>query len=369
LQSGTKTAKRRRSASFARPVVGARKRPRRAGTRIAALSIADSPSVLTQRQVLERLGLAGDEFAQRIFSRCGVERRHMQLDDDFLDLSLQGRTTRVEHELLSRSIDAIDAIELDPAEIGTVVSASLYSLGCPSLAHRLVEHYEMDPTTDKYHVSGVGCASGVPLIKLGAQALHSHPARKSLVVAADSMSGILMRARPDDSRAKTVGSSLFGDGCGVAVLSAEPRGDGPLILATQVHQIPGTLDAVSLECSDDDSHLHLARELPDLAGAGLGEVVERFLQRNRSSREQIDHWMVHPGGRRIIENVQSALALSDTEVELSWSALAEHGNVGTPSIFYVLDETISAREPQPGERGLVVTIGPGVTVGLMLLAW
>ena len=78
---------------------------------------------------------------------------------------------------------------------------------------------------------------------------------------------------------------------------------------------------------------------------------------------EIDHWIVHPGGRRIIENVQSALALSDEDVETSWRALAEHGNVGTPSIFYVLKDTIERRAPEPGERGLIVTIGPGVTVG------
>ncbi len=333
------------------------------------MSLADSPVTLSQAEALERLRLDGDEFAERIFSRSGVERRHLQFDDDFLELSLQGRTERVERELLDRSVQAVDALGLDPATVGTVVSASLYSLGCPSLAHRLIEHYAMDPTTDKYHVTGVGCASAVPLFKLAAQALHGHPERHSLVVAAESMSGILMRARDDDPRAKTVGSSLFGDGCAAALLSADADADGPLILDTQVHQVAGTLDAVQLECGDDDSHLHLSRELPAVAGAELGAIAERFLRRNGTRREQIDHWIVHPGGRRIIENVESALALSSDETELSWRALADHGNVGTPSILYVLADTIAEREPQPGERGLAVTIGPGVTVGLMLLGW
>jgi predicted naringenin-chalcone synthase len=54
---------------------------------------------------------------------------------------------------------------------------------------------------------------------------------------------------------------------------------------------------------------------------------------------------------------------------VSREVLANHGNVGTPSIFYVLQETIEQREPRPGDRGLMVTIGPGVTVGLMLLGW
>jgi alkylresorcinol/alkylpyrone synthase len=346
-----------------------RARARRSGTRIAGLAVSDSPEVLSQQEVLDRLGLAGDEFAERIFARCGVDRRHLELSEEFLGLTLQGRTAQVEMQLLDHSIRAIDKLELDPRELGTVISSSLYSLGCPTLAHRLVDHYEMDPATDKYHITGVGCASAVPLMKLASQAMREHPDRPALVVAAESMSGILMGATDDDPRAKTVGSAIFGDGCAVALLSADPHADGPLILDSQVHQIAGTLGAVELECSDADSHLHLARELPDLAGAGLGGVVDRFLARNRLQREQIDHWIVHPGGRRIVENVESALGLEQAQTELSWRVLSEHGNVGTPSIMYVLRDTIEQRDPDPGQRGLAVTVGPGVTVGLMLLGW
>ena len=129
------------------------------------------------------------------------------------------------------------------------------------------------------------------------------------------------------------------------------------------------LSAVRLDVENDGSYLHLARELPDIAGAGLPAVVAGFLRRNGLEHGDIDHWIVHPGGRRIIENVQSALDLSDEQTAISWQALADHGNIGTPSIFYVLDETIRSRDPEPGERGLMVTIGPGVTLGLMLLGW
>ncbi len=343
------------------------------GPRIAALAVADSEAVLPQAEVLERLGLAGDEFAEGIFARCGVQRRHLELSDEFLARGLQERTPQVEQELLERSIRAVDALEVDPREIGTVISASLYSLGVPTLAHRLIDHYAMDPATDKYHITGVGCASGVPLIKLASQTLHDHPERKTLVVAAESMSATLTRATPDDPKAKTVGSAIFGDGCAAALLSRDPDPDGipptPAILASQVHQIGGTEGAVSLHFSGEDSYLHLARELPDLAGADLLAVCERFLRRNHLERSDIDHWIVHPGGRRIIENVQTALELSTEDVATSWDALADHGNVGTPSILYVLKDTIDRYEPEPGERGLMVTIGPGVTVGLMLLGW
>ena len=359
------------TAAASRPdgVGGAGGLPVKTVPRIAGLAVSDGDTVLSQDQVLDRLGLRGDEFAEGIFARCGVKQRHLELDDEFLERDLQGRAAEVEELLMRHSIRAVDALGIDPTRIGTVLSSSLYSLGLPTIAHRLVDHYEMDATTDKYHVTGVACASAVPLMRMATGTLHQHPGRDCLIVGAESMSSILTRAGADDPRAKTVGSSIFGDGCAAAVLSADPGADGPMILATQVHQIGGTLDAVSLALSEQDAYLHLARELPDLAGAGLPGVAEKFLRRHGVEHSEIDHWMVHPGGRRIIENIQSALGLSDEQTATSWDALANHGNVGTPSIFYVLMDTIERSRPQPGERGLAVTIGPGVTVGLMLLQW
>lgn len=342
--------------------------------------MAGPETSFTQNDVLGLLGLSNDEFAQRIFSRCGVQRRRLTLTDEFLATTVQGRTHAIEQHLLDYAVRAIDELEVDPAEIGVVVSATLYSLGGPTIAHRLVDHYEMDPSTDKYHVVGVGCASAVPLVRLASQTLAGQAGgaggsqTKALVVAAESMTGILMGAAEDDERSKTVGSSIFGDGCAAALIEFEgaPAGAkpaGPMVLASKVHQVAGTLGAVRMELTPEDSYLHLIRELPDVASEGLLELVDDFLAANGLEREAIDHWLVHPGGRRIIESVQEALDLSREDVAASYDVLAEHGNMGTPSIFYVMNRAVELRRPLAGELGLMVTVGPGVTVGLMLLRW
>lgn len=343
--------------------------------RIAGLALADPERSFTQAEVLDLLGLSGDEFAERIFARCGVRRRGLRLSEELLATTVQGRTLAIEEHLFGDAVRAIDDLRVDPEEIGVVISSSLFSLGGPTLAHRIVDHYEMDPATDKYHVLGVGCASAVPLVRLASQALSEAPSKKALVVAAESMTGILMRAREDEERSKTVGSSIFGDGCAAMLIeldeSRQPArsGTGPVVLSSKVHHISGTLDAVRMQLTGEDSYLHMVRELPDLAGAGLSELLDDFLEASAFPREEIDHWLVHPGGRRIIESVQGALSLSDEQVSTSYEVLANNGNVGTPSIFYVLARTIEQRDPTPGEHGLMVTIGPGVTVGLMLLRW
>lgn len=338
--------------------------------RIASLAVLKNPArAASQQEALDRLGLAEDEFAQGIFSRSGISRRELNLDDDFLASSLRGRTARVEQDLLEQSVRAIDLLGIDPELVGTVLTSSLYSLGCPSLAHRLIDHYRLGTATDKYHVTAVGCASAVPLLRLGSQILQADPERDVLVVAAESMSSILVPARDGDPRVKTVGSAIFGDGCAAALLSTRRQATGPAVLATAAHQIPGTLDAVVLTFDEQDSHLALARNLPSIAAEQLPRLVDGFLAANQVRREQIAHWMLHPGGRRIIEEAGDALDLTDEDIAVSWQALAEHGNVGTPSIFYVLDSTLRDRCPDAGELGLAVTIGPGVTVGLMLVGF
>ncbi|HEY6780902.1 MAG TPA: 3-oxoacyl-[acyl-carrier-protein] synthase III C-terminal domain-containing protein, partial [Thermoleophilaceae bacterium] len=192
---------------------------------------------------------------------------------------------------------------------------------------------------------------------------------QALVVAAESVSGFLTAARPGDARVKVVGSSLFGDGCAAALLSLDPLAPGPAILAGAVHQVPGTLDHVRFAVDAEDSHMAIARELPELAALRLPRLVSDFLEAQGIEAAGVDHWLIHPGGRGIVEGVQRGLGLDAEQVAASTRVLAERGNVGTPSAFYVLAATEAERRPAPGERGLMITIGPGVTIGLMLLQW
>jgi predicted naringenin-chalcone synthase len=337
--------------------------------RVNDIAVANPASSYTQEQMLELLGLADDDFAQTIFARCGVEQRHLEVTPDVLATTLQERTVQTEEQLLRLAIEAIDRLELDPGQVGTVITATYYSLGGPTLAHKLLAHYGMDPATDKYHVVGVGCASAVPLFKLAAQSMRDHPGKHALVVAAESITGFLTTVGDDDEQVKTIGSSLFGDGCAAAVLTNGASTSGPGIVAARQHQIEDTLGTVHFRLAADDSFMQIGRELPKLARRRLLELVTGFLADADTDVDAIDHWIVHPGGRGIIDGVQHGLGLSDEDVAISRDVLARFGNMGTPSSFYVLRETIARRAPQPGDRGLVVTIGPGVTVGLMLLSW
>ena len=336
---------------------------------VAGLALASPRTSYSQDEMLDLLGLRGNDFAESIFAGCGVERRQLDISESSLRSSLQERTPATEDGLFRLAVRAVDALEIDPAEIGVVVTANYYSLGGPTLAHRLVDHYGFGPDADKYHVVGVGCASAVPLFRLAGQALRDRPGQMALVVAAESVSGFLTSVGDADEKVKIVGSALFADGCGAALLGGPGAAEGPAVRATSVHQVPGTLEHVRFAVTGEDSHMRIARELPAIAATGLEPLVGEFLGSRGLGLDAIDHWLVHPGGRGIIEGVQRGLGLTDDQVAPSFRVLARHGNVGTPASFFVLGELMESRRLGAGELGCMVTIGPGVTVGLMLLEW
>ena len=191
------------------------------------------------------------------------------------------------------------------------MSATYYSLGGPTLAHRLVDELGLDPATDKYHLVGVGCASAVPLFRLAAQGLRDHPGRKALVVAAESVSGFLTACRPGTGRrrwwARHCSATAVQPRCWAAPKATD--GEGPAIVATAVHQVAGTLGHVRFGVTGEDSHMRIARELPAVAEEGARPLVERFLRQHGLARADVDHWLVHPGGRGIIEASSAAWGL------------------------------------------------------------
>jgi predicted naringenin-chalcone synthase len=346
------------------------RRPAARGPHLSGLSVSHPPATYSQADLLELFGLIGDEFAEAIFSRSGVRTRRLSVSRQSLERTLQARATATEDAIFDMALAALDGLDFEPADVGVLVTAGYWSLGGPTLGHRLIDHLGLGAATDKYHVTGVGCASAVPLLRLAGQAMRDRPGERALVVAAEAVSGFMTRAAPGDERTKVVGSALFGDGCGAALLDLDsPDPVGPEIVASAVHQLPGSLDQVRFMVGEGDSYMQLGRELPLITETELPGLVEDFLAANGLDTTHVHHWMLHPGGRGILEGAQRGLGLSDQQVAASAAVLAEYGNVGTASSFFVLRAAERMRAPRAGERGLLISIGPGVTVGLMLLNW
>ena len=354
----------------------ARRRPAaRSGPRIAALdAVGLRARVLTQQQVLERLGLEGDEFAEGIFARCGVKRRHLNLERGLpRDARCRAAPRRSSSDLLRHAIRAVDALGVDPANDRhrahrEPLLARLFRRS--PTACSTTTGWTRRPTSTTSPVSAARAA--IPLMRLTSQALREHPeqpgpgrrrgeheqhpdARHAGGPAGeDRRLGALRRRlrrraaleRPARRRAR----------------SSSPR---------RSTRSPTRSTPSASTSTGDDSYLHLARELPGPRRRRACRSWSTRLPAPQPARAlgRSTTGSSTPAAGASSRTCSARSSSRDDDVAVSWDALAEHGNVGTPSIFYVLKDTIERRDPRPGEHGLMVTIGPGVTVGLMLLCW
>jgi alkylresorcinol/alkylpyrone synthase len=120
---------------------------------------------------------------------------------------------------------------------------------------------------------------------------------------------------------------------------------------------------------DTGFKLVLSGQVPEVVAANLGGDVDQFLAAHGLVRKDIDRWIAHTGGPKVLEAVRSALGLEDAALAKSWASLRAVGNLSSASVLFVLADELEAGQGLPGELGLLVAMGPGFATELLLLRW
>jgi predicted naringenin-chalcone synthase len=95
----------------------------------------------------------------------------------------------------------------------------------------------------------------------------------------------------------------------------------------------------------------------------------QLLRRQRLSQSDIRFWVVHPGGRKVIDNVQKHFGISEDQLRFSRTVLRNYGNMSSPTIMFVLDEVVRTGDPHAGDWGVMIALGPGMAAEVALLRW
>ncbi|HLW79486.1 MAG TPA: 3-oxoacyl-[acyl-carrier-protein] synthase III C-terminal domain-containing protein, partial [Terriglobia bacterium] len=91
--------------------------------------------------------------------------------------------------------------------------------------------------------------------------------------------------------------------------------------------------------------------------------------RNGLARSDIRFWVAHPGGRKVIDNVQRQMGLTDDQLRFSKTVMRGYGNMSSPTVMFVLDEVVRQGDPRPGDWGVMIALGPGMAAETALLRW
>jgi alkylresorcinol/alkylpyrone synthase len=341
----------------------------------ALVSLATSvpPNVFLQKDVL---AAAWDVFGPRfpefstfssLFANTGIIKRHGVKPFEWY-LEPRGWPERTEAFLEGAEALFVDAAQkalssahLAGGDIDTVVTVSSTGIATPSLEARVARAMGFRSDVMRVPVFGLGCAGGVSGLSIAARLAKARPGTNVLLVAIELCS---LALRHDElTKANIVAISLFGDGAAAIILRA---GDGG---ATEIedageHLWPDTLGIMGWSVDPEGFGVIFQRTIPTFVTDHLNPAVVQILARMRLSMADIDRFICHPGGTKVIDALEAAFALGQGTLDCERQVIADFGNMSSPTVLFVLEQARTRGLPA---RSLLTALGPGFTASCVAL--
>src|SRR5579859_320871 len=345
-----------------------------AAVHLLSLATATPPNVLDQDDVVEA---ATQIFSARfpafermtpVFHHAGVRARQMARP---IDWYLKPRTwpdrAQVYDEVAldlfcEAATAALAEAGLTGGDIDTIVTVSTTGISTPSLEARAVTRIGFRSDAARVPVFGVGCAGGVTGLSLAARLARAQPGSTVLLVCVELCS--LAFRLEDLTQTDIISTAIFGDGAAACVLSSGAEGFAEVTGAAE-HTWPDTLDIMGWRVDATGLGVVLARALPPFISREIKTAMESMLARRGLGLDDVDRFLCHPGGMKVIEAIEGAFGLGQGALDLEREVLADHGNMSSPTALFVLDR---ARRRGLPRRTVLSALGPGFTASTVTLA-
>jgi alkylresorcinol/alkylpyrone synthase len=249
--------------------------------------------------------------------------------------------------------------------VTAVLSVSCTGYMMPSLDAHLVGRLGLPATARRIPLTELGCSAGVTAVGLAADLLGTTRTGCVLLVSVEVSSPSTQVAEP--SITDMIANLLFGDGAVGVVLTNQTSGAGPLVVASQSVLVPTSLDHLGMRLTDTGFRIALSNRVPRLIREGLRSIVERFLSEHGARTSDVKFWAIHPGGPKILQAVAESLNLTERAMQPAWDVWEETGNLSSSTVFFVLNRIQESTPPNPGDLGMMLAFGPGLTCEMVLL--
>jgi alkylresorcinol/alkylpyrone synthase len=346
---------------------------------VAATATALPPHVITRDDVKYYMGRVFDiperrlEAMMSIVDNAQVHQRHVIFPIDYTVEPRSLEQTNQEYmkhaiELGQRAAEeCLRRAGMRPDEIDLIITVSCTGFMIPSLDAHLINRMGFRSNVRRMPFTELGCAAGAMAIGRASDYLQAYPGGNVLVISVELPS--LTFQRKDISQANLISSILFGDGAAAVIVSSSQKGSNPRILTSETYTFPDSLEAMGFDLKDSGFHILLSKDVPEMIGEKIEGLVDGFLSRHGQSRETIRGWILHPGGSRLLGNVEIALGLTRCQTQPSWDILGSVGNLSSATILFILQEWLEKRPLKKGDIALAAAFGPGFSAEFLLLQW
>ncbi|MBL8666146.1 MAG: type III polyketide synthase [Rhodospirillales bacterium] len=341
--------------------------------RLLSVATAVPAHQMHQQDVQRRLARVfreRPEDAERylpVFGNAGIETRYSSVPLDWFeaDHSWSDRNPlflRCATDLLEQAAgQALADADLGPSDIDGIVCVSTSGIATPSLDALLMQRMNFRRDTFRLPIFGLGCAGGVLGLARAARLAQAAPEELILFLVVEPCA--LTFCRNDYSKSNIVATALFGDGAAAAVIGC--RGSGPRFGAAGEHTWPDTLDIMGWGVEDDGLRVVFSRDIPMLIRERFRPALDTYLQRQGVTMADIDTWICHPGGAKVLDALEEALDRERGGLVHARSVLRDYGNMSAATVMFVLARTLA--DGGIGRRALLSSLGPGFTAAFLML--
>lgn len=306
-----------------------------------ALQRADRPEITPRTRAILQGILLHDN---------GIERRSLALDnlDEGFDIdpdTLHRRFVKNAPLLASQAARAaLRDAGLEAREIDAVVVSTCTGYLCPGLTSYVAEALGLRQDAIHLDLVGQGCGAALPNLRTAEALVASGRSDNVLCVCVEVCSAAFYL---DNDLGVLVSACLFGDGAAAVVASAKPRAGRRRVELKVFASLtdPGLRDALRFEQRGGMLRNILTLPVPKLAADHARRVLDTVLEAEDVPSERIAGWVMHAGGRKVLEELQGRLALDDEDVRLSGAILRQYGNLSSPFVLFVLDAALASRAP------------------------
>jgi predicted naringenin-chalcone synthase len=243
------------------------------------------------------------------------------------------------------------------SRITHVIVTTCTGFSAPGLDLELVERCGLNPSVERTVIGFMGCYAAINGLKLARHIVRSEPTARVLML---SLELCTLHLQETNDLEQVLSFLVFGDGCAAALITAEP--EGLALDSFRAVLVPDTSGLITWRIRELGFDMFLSGQVPGAISHGLKVAADEILAGEKP--ESIDLWAVHPGGRSVLDAVESALALGPKALAVSRDVLAGYGNMSSATIMFVLQRLLRGG---PG-RGCAMAFGPGLTAETMLFS-